>query len=92
MTKAGLSKIRIAKKTGLWDKNPRPKISLDIPEEFAAALTKNKKARENFNKLAPTYRRHYLGWIVVAKGVETKKRRIAESITLLEQGKKLGLK
>jgi uncharacterized protein YdeI (YjbR/CyaY-like superfamily) len=92
MAKAGLAKIRNAKKTGLWDKNPRPKISFDIPEEFAVALAKNKKARENFNKLAPTYRRHYIGWIAVAKRDQTKKRRIAESIALLEQGKKLGLK
>jgi uncharacterized protein YdeI (YjbR/CyaY-like superfamily) len=92
MTKAGLAKIKIAKETGLWDKDPRPKISFDIPEEFAAALAKNKKAKENFNKLAPTYRRHYIGWIAMAKRAETKKRRIAESIALLEQGKKLGLK
>ena len=92
MTKAGLAKIRIAKKTGVWDKDPRPKISLDIPDEFAAALAKNKKAKDNFNKLALTYRRHYIGWIAIAKRAETKKRRIAESITLLEQGKKLGLK
>ena len=81
-----------AKKTGVWDKDPRPKISLDIPDEFAAALAKNKKAKDNFNKLALTYRRHYIGWIAIAKRAETKKRRIAESITLLEQGKKLGLK
>ena len=92
MTKAGLAKIRSAKKTGKWDKDPRPKISLDVPDEFATALAKNKKARENFNKLAPTYRRHYIGWIAVAKRDQTRKRRIAESIALLEQGKKLGLK
>ena len=92
MTEAGLAKIKIAKKTGLWDKDPRPKISFDIPDEFALALAKNKKAKENFNKLAITYRRHYIGWVVTAKRDQTKKRRIAESIALLEQGKKLGLK
>jgi uncharacterized protein YdeI (YjbR/CyaY-like superfamily) len=92
MTKAGLAKIKIAKETGLWDKDPRAKISFEIPDEFAAALAKNKKARENFDKLATTYRRHYIGWITVAKREETKKRRIAESIALLEKGKKLGLK
>ncbi len=92
MTKVGLTKIKVAKETGLWDKDPRAKISFDIPGEFAAALAKNKKAKENFDKLALTYRRHYIGWIVTAKRDETKKRRIAESIALLEQGKKLGLK
>ena len=92
MTKAGLAKINDAKKTGLWDKDPRPKISHVVPDEFAAALAKNKKANENFDKFATTYRRHYIGWIAVAKRAETKKRRIAESIALLGQGKKLGLK
>jgi uncharacterized protein YdeI (YjbR/CyaY-like superfamily) len=92
MAKAGLEKVTIAKRQGLWDKDPRPKISFDVPDEFAAALAKNKKAKENFDKLALTYRRHYIGWIVTAKRDQTKKRRIAESVALLKQGKKLGLK
>ena len=92
MTEAGLVKIKVAKKNGLWDKDPRLKISLNVSGEFAAALAKNKKAKENFNNLALTYRRHYIGWVTTAKRDQTKKRRIAESISLLEQGKKLGLK
>jgi len=92
MTKIGLAKIKAAKKSGLWDKNSRPEISLDIPPEFAKALARNKKAKENFDKLAPSYRRHYIGWINVAKRQETKKRRIDESIALLEKGQRLGLK
>ncbi len=92
MTEVGLAKIKAAKKTGLWDKDPRPQISFDIPPEFAKALARNKKAKEYFSKLAPSYRKHYIGWITVAKRPETKKRRIDESIALLEKGKKLGLK
>lgn len=92
MTEVGLAKIKTAKKTGLWDKDARPRIPLDIPPEFAKALSHNKKAKENFDKLAPSYRKHYIGWITVAKRPETKKRRIDESIALLEKGKKLGLK
>jgi len=92
MTKIGLAKIEKAKKTGLWEKDGWPQISLDIPPEFAKALARNKKAKENFDNLAPTYRKHYIGWISVAKRPETKKRRIEESIALLEKGQKLGLK
>ena len=92
MTKVGLAKIKMAKKSGLWDKDPRPRISLDIPPEFAKALARNKKAKECFEKLAPSYRKFYIGWIAVAKRPETKKRRIEESIALLEKGRKLGLK
>ncbi len=92
MTEVGLAKIKAAKKTGLWAKDARPRISLDIPPEFAKALAHNKKAKENFDNLAPSYRKYYIGWIAMAKRPETKNRRIEESIALLEKGKKLGLK
>jgi uncharacterized protein YdeI (YjbR/CyaY-like superfamily) len=92
MTEAGLAKIKTARESGLWEKDPRPVISFDVPPELTKALTHNKKAKANFEKLAPTYRKHYIAWIAVAKRPETKKRRIAESIALLEQGRKLGLK
>jgi uncharacterized protein YdeI (YjbR/CyaY-like superfamily) len=92
MTEVGLAKIKAAKKTGLWNIDALPRISLDVPPEFAKALARNKKAKGNFDKLAPTYRKHYIGWIAIAKRPETKKRRIDESIALLEKGQKLGLK
>jgi uncharacterized protein YdeI (YjbR/CyaY-like superfamily) len=92
MTDTGLSKIKAAKKTGLWVQTGRPNISLDMPLELAKALDKNKRAKENFEKLALSYRRHYIGWIQAAKRDETKKKRIRESILLLAKGKRLGLK
>ncbi len=92
MTEVGLVKIKAAKKTGLWEKDPRPQISFDIPPEFAKALAHNKKAKESFDKLAPSYRNHYTGWIGAAKKAVTRRLRIAEAIALLERGEKLGLK
>jgi uncharacterized protein YdeI (YjbR/CyaY-like superfamily) len=92
MTQAGLAKIKAARKSGRWDKASRPEISFDVPPELARALSGNRKAKESFDKLAPSYRRHYIAWIAVAKRPETKERRVQESIALLEQGKKLGLK
>jgi uncharacterized protein YdeI (YjbR/CyaY-like superfamily) len=92
MTEAGLAKISAAKKSGLWDKDPRPEISFDVPPELARALVRNKKAKENFDKLAPSHRRHYIAWIAIAKRAETKRRRVKESIALLERGRKLGLR
>jgi uncharacterized protein YdeI (YjbR/CyaY-like superfamily) len=92
MTDIGLAKIEAAKKSGWWDKNDRPNVSLDIPPEFEQALSKNIKAREYFDKLSPGYRKQYILWIAVAKRNETKQRRIEESIALLERGEKLGLK
>jgi uncharacterized protein YdeI (YjbR/CyaY-like superfamily) len=93
MTKHGLQKVEAAKRTGNWD-NPvqNPKLTFEMPAEFADALRKNKRAQETFNKLALTYQKQYLGWIEVARRPDTKEKRIKESIRLLAEGKKLGLK
>src|SRR5205085_8745307 len=64
----------------------------DIPEFVKQALRANPKAWENFRNLAPSYRRHYIGWIMHAAKEETRERRLREAVALLEQNKKLGLK
>ena len=63
-----------------------------VPAFMKKKLMTNAKAWENFRKLAPSYRRHYVGWIMQAKQEETRERRLKEAISLLEQNKKLGLK
>jgi uncharacterized protein YdeI (YjbR/CyaY-like superfamily) len=70
---------------------PRPAIP-DLPNYIAKALKANPKAWGFFQELAPTYRRHFVGWIHTAKRPETRDKRIRESIELLAAGKKLGLK
>ena len=92
MTEAGMAKIKAARKNGSWNQDARPQISFDVPPELAKALARNKKAKKNFDNLALSYRKHYIGWIATAKRPETKERRIAESIALLEKGQKLGIK
>lgn len=93
MTEHGLKKIEAARRSGKWD-DPvqKPQLKYKMPAEFAKALKANKLAQKTFENLAPTYQKQYLGWIEVAKLPETKKKRIKESIDLLEKGKKLGLK
>ncbi|MDQ7816401.1 MAG: YdeI/OmpD-associated family protein [Melioribacteraceae bacterium] len=92
MTAAGRVKIEIAKRNGQWVKESRANIDFTIPEEFRSALNHNKKAKQGFSKLAPTYQKQFIGWIFMAKQKTTKERRIRESIALLAEGKKLGLK
>ena len=93
MTKYGLQKVETAKQSGQWDApDQRPKLAFEMPAEFAEVLKKNKKAQETFEKLAPSHQKQYLGWIEVAKRPETRQKRIVESIRLLAEGKKLGLK
>ena len=64
----------------------------ELPAYLATALKTNPKAWQHFQALAPTYRRHFVVWIHVAKRPETRERRIREAISLLSAGKKLGLK
>jgi uncharacterized protein YdeI (YjbR/CyaY-like superfamily) len=63
-----------------------------LPSYIRKALATNAKAREHFEKLAPSHRRNYVAWIDSAKKEETKQRRLEEAIRLLGQGKTLGLK
>jgi uncharacterized protein YdeI (YjbR/CyaY-like superfamily) len=63
-----------------------------LPDYIAEALQATPKAWKFFQELAPTYRRHFVGWIHLAKRPETREKRIRESVTLLAAGKKLGLK
>src|SRR5947207_6773660 len=91
MTEAGLAKIDLA----VLDEEPPGKPSqgeLDIPRFVQQALKASPRAWEHFQKLAPSYRRQYIGWIMHAKKEETRERRLREAISLLEQNQKLGLK
>jgi len=93
--------ITDAKKEETRDRRVREAISRleqntgdpdDLPRFMKQALRANAKAWANFQNLAPSYRRHYVGWIMHAKQQETRDRRLQEAISLLEKNQKLGLK
>lgn len=63
-----------------------------LSDELLQLLRANSEAWENFNQLPPAHKRNYIGWIMSAKRDETRQRRLAEAIGLLEQGKRLGMK
>lgn len=92
MTEAGLVLINAAKKSGKWEQVISQPKELNMPPGIKDALSANRKVWENFNKLAPSYQRLYVGWITTAKKEETRQRRVKEVVELLAQGKKLGLK
>lgn len=92
MTEAGLALISQAKNRGIWQKRPQPEIDFTIPSYVEIALRSNEKALNNFNKLAKSYKKQYIGWVDSAKKEETRRRRLAEVIRLLEKNKKLGMK
>jgi uncharacterized protein YdeI (YjbR/CyaY-like superfamily) len=70
---------------------PRPSVTV-IPAYIEKPLKANARAWGYFAQLAPSYRRAYIAWIDSAKREETRQKRIREAISLLADGKKLGLK
>lgn len=93
MTKAGLAKISAEV---LAEQTPaKPRVmqkEIEIPQYFKEAIKRNKEAWENFNRLAPSYRRQYVGWVVSAKREDTRKKRLQEAKNLLSKNQKLGMK
>ncbi len=92
MTAAGLIIIRKAKKNGEWLKNVSGEKEFAMPAFMREALAANTKALDNFNKLARSYKRQYVGWVASAKKEETRQRRLEEALRLLEMNEKLGMK
>ena len=66
-------------------KGPRP--PLPVPPELAAALAKSRKARTTFEAFSPSHQREYSEWVTEAKGEDTRKRRLAQAIEWLAEGK-----
>ena len=92
MTEAGLVKVSEAKANGRWQKASERDDGSKVPTVLEQALARNGPARDNFGKLAPSYRRQFILWIVAAKREETRARRVTESVRLLAANKRLGMK
>jgi uncharacterized protein YdeI (YjbR/CyaY-like superfamily) len=92
MTEAGMAKIREARERGEWFKTRERSKELAVPSFIEKALAKNEKARAFFDTLATSYKHQVVGWVSSAKKEETRARRLAEVIGLLEKNQKLGLK
>ena len=58
-----------------------------VPADFRAALTKSKKAKSVFDGFSPSHKREYLEWITEAKQDETRRRRIAQAVEWIAEGK-----
>ena len=88
-TGSGFSSIKRGQTT---PRSITKKLSNRMPEDFAKALARDRNAKEFFEKLALTYQKQFIGWIVTAKLPDTRAKRIKESMALLGTGQKLGLK
>ena len=62
------------------------KKTIRLPDDFIAAMKKNKKQAEYFETLSFTNKKEYLEWVVTAKRDETRNERIKASIERLGKG------
>lgn len=81
--------LAAAPTTNTYD--PLPAIP-ELPNYIAKAFRVSRRGWRFFQELAPTYKRPFVVWIHSAKRLETRKKRIRESIGLLEAERMLGLK
>jgi uncharacterized protein YdeI (YjbR/CyaY-like superfamily) len=95
MTRAGEAVLPVDLMAGAGERlgtRPRSDWADVVPDDLRAALQENRAAREYFERLAPSYRWQYVGWIASAKREETRRKRVREAMGLLAQGRKLGMK
>lgn len=88
MKSAGLKAIEAAKKDGRWDAAYASQKNISMPEDFQAALNKNKKAQAFFDTLKSSDRYSFLFRIQTAKKAETRAKRIQQFIEMLEKNEK----
>lgn len=56
---------------------------LSVPADLRAALKQHPKARQAFEELTTSHRRHFIAWFDSAKGTETRIRRLGRAIDVL---------
>ena len=75
------------KKSGVKKTKKKPVRTVTVPDDFAAALQKKKKALATFDGFSYSHRKEYVEWITEAKREETRERRIKQAIEWLAEGK-----
>lgn len=90
MTKAGLDKIEAAKKDGSW-KSLDHIDAVQLPEDLQKALSKNKKAKANFENFPLFTKKQFLYRINSAKRPGTRKERIKLTVKMAAANKKPGI-
>jgi bacteriocin resistance YdeI/OmpD-like protein/uncharacterized protein DUF1905 len=62
---------------------------VDVPEALADALAADQAASAAFEGLAFTHRKEYAPWVLDAKRVETRDRRVTQAVEMLREGRTL---
>ena len=89
MKAAGLEAVENAKKNGRWDAAYDPPSAAAVPEDLQAALQANPRAAAFFKTLDRANRYAVLWRIQTVKRAETRARKIAQFVAMLEREEKL---
>ena len=89
MKPPGLREIERARGDGRWEAAYDGQRTATVPDDLAAALAKNAKARGHFEKLNSVNRYAILFRIANAKKPETRARRIQQFVDMLARGEVL---
>jgi uncharacterized protein YdeI (YjbR/CyaY-like superfamily) len=85
MHSAGLAAVEAAKADGRWDRAYDSPGTVTVPEDFQAALAEHPEARAFFDTLKGANRYAILYRIQTAVKAETRARRIAEFVAMLQR-------
>ena len=89
MKPAGLREVERAKADGRWDAAYQPVRSATVPEDLERELERNPAAREFFETLNSQNRYAILYRLADAKRPETRARRLAQYVQMLNERRKL---
>jgi len=84
--------VRQAKKLNddgvkLPPRQKKARKELNAPDSMMAAIRRDRRALETFEKFSPSHRREYIEWITEAKTDATRDRRMATMVEWLAEGK-----
>jgi uncharacterized protein YdeI (YjbR/CyaY-like superfamily) len=89
MQPAGLAEVERARADGRWENAYEPPSTATVPDDLQTALDANPAAREFFEGLDANNRYAILHRVHDAKRADTRARRIAKFVAMLEAGEKI---
>jgi uncharacterized protein YdeI (YjbR/CyaY-like superfamily) len=88
MQEAGLHSVRIAQENGKWDALNDVE-NLVVPDDMEEVFAANPVAKQHWDTFSRSVRRGILEWILNAKRPETRSKRIAQTVALAADNKKV---
>lgn len=89
MHPAGLREVEAARADGRWQAAYDGGATMQVPEDLAAALARNRKARAFFETLDRTNRYAVCWRVQTARKPETRAARVASLVAMLARGEKI---